>query len=269
MSISEHAAGDMATRLHLYTYSEAACRAAIRGERVPYELGLPVTRLCFIRGLRYCDGFGEELRGMHPTFTRALNARSIMSNRIPDIKNNDEIPYCIWYPQTASEATYRELAHRYPHMSYHVGRACAVAGYTELYKELDILPDVHIAEEARECGNMAIFDYIMSQPMRYDVMNDSTLTIATEPKSSAHLNGDMAICSSLDDKQRFRSATEPDDVDDQGEPIYELFSMHGFKTNTFNITEDMNLKEMSMVRQPKPILSSNQEFCHRHDSDGE
>jgi hypothetical protein len=33
-------------------------------------------------------------------------------------------------------------------MRYQVGRACAAAGYFDLYKELDLLPDVSIAEEA-------------------------------------------------------------------------------------------------------------------------
>jgi hypothetical protein len=31
-----------------------------------------------------------------------------------------------------------------------VGRACAVAGYADLYGELGLLPDVSIADEARE-----------------------------------------------------------------------------------------------------------------------
>lgn len=72
------------------------------------------------------------------------------------------MPYCIRYPEIATEDTYRRLARRYPSMAYHVGRACAVAGYLGLYKELNILPDTHIAEEARECGNIDIYNYIMS-----------------------------------------------------------------------------------------------------------
>lgn len=59
-------------------------------------------------------------------------------------------PYCIWYPDIAREDTYRELAERYPSMRYQVGRACAAAGYVDLYKELCLLPDISIAEEARE-----------------------------------------------------------------------------------------------------------------------
>lgn len=51
-----------------------------------------------------------------------------------------------------------ELVWCYPHMAYQVDGACAVVGYIDLYSELDILSEVHIAEEARECGHMAIFD---------------------------------------------------------------------------------------------------------------
>lgn len=73
-----------------------------------------------------------------------------MSDKIPEVSNPDEFPYCIWYPETAKEETYRALASRYPQMRYLVGPACAVAGYVDLYKELDLLPEAHIAEEARE-----------------------------------------------------------------------------------------------------------------------
>ncbi|KAK1855664.1 hypothetical protein CCHR01_01678 [Colletotrichum chrysophilum] len=35
-------------------------------------------------------------------------------------------------------------------MRYQVGRACAVADYNKLYDELQLLPDVSIAEEAED-----------------------------------------------------------------------------------------------------------------------
>ena len=246
---------EMAARLSLYKYSEAACRAAIRGEKIPHELGQPLIRLCLVRGIRYCDGFGEELRGVLPEFTRALNARSIMSNRIPDMREDDEVPYCIWYPQVASKATYRELARRYPHMAYQVGRACAVAGveYLDLYKELDIFPDVHIAEEAREAGNLDLYDFIMTQPLRYDVMNDYTRSVAANPRKGAHLNGDTAVCRSLDIKQEFRTARAPDHIDKEGKPRY-IWRSRGFDINVFDITEDMNIEEMSKTGIKGPLL---------------
>ncbi|KAI8263482.1 hypothetical protein K4K53_008089 [Colletotrichum sp. SAR 10_77] len=84
-------------------------------------------------------------------------------------------PYCIWY-YLGSEDTYRRLARRYPEMRYHVGRACAAAGYAKLYFELDLLPDISIAEEARDArdsgapdvdvaGADAIFRAIVEQPV--------------------------------------------------------------------------------------------------------
>lgn len=57
-------------------------------------------------------------------------------------------PYCIWHPQVASQDTYRKPWQQYPDMSYQVARACAVANYVELYLEMNLLPDVSVAEEA-------------------------------------------------------------------------------------------------------------------------
>lgn len=279
-------ADDMSSRLETYKYDKITFSAAIHGEMIPQGLALPLARLCIVRGIRYHDGFGEELRGVLPLFTRALNARSIMSNRIPDMDDIDDFPYCVWYPETASEETYRKLVHRYPQMASQAGRACAVAGYIDLYKELDILPDVHIAEEAREFGAgwgtvreevkdygiienvvdygaghgssevagrvsndkrrrgcMAIYDHIMAQPTRYDIMNDYELAIRTDAKPEAYLNGDTAVLRSLEIKQEF----EPEDFYDNGKPIYPMFSGKGFRTRVFNITEDMNIEE------PKPF----------------
>lgn len=133
-------------------------------------------------------------------FVRARNARLIMSNSIPDMAHEKHKPYCIWYPDLASEDTYRELARRYPEMRYHVGRACAAAGYTSLYKELDLLPEVSIAEEARDNkqSGASIFEHVMSQPMRYRVLNDYMRTANLEnPEAGAHLNGDTAVRSTL------------------------------------------------------------------------
>ncbi|KAB5571727.1 hypothetical protein GE09DRAFT_1282248 [Coniochaeta sp. 2T2.1] len=118
-------------------YSNGMCVAALRGEKVPAaaaDLGTLsyAVKLCILRGIRHHHGFGMELHDPGPDyscFRRALNARAIMSDAIPDIDI---------------------LARRYPQMRYQVGRACAVAGYTDLYKELGLLPDITIAEEAQD-----------------------------------------------------------------------------------------------------------------------
>ena len=116
------------------------------------------------------------------------------------MNESDEIPYCIWYPDVANENTYRRLLRHYPHMKYQIGRACAVAGYTKLYHELNLLPEVHIAEEARDNGSVEIFEGIMSHKDKFDVMNDYTLSIRSteEPMAPTFLNGDTAVRSSLD-----------------------------------------------------------------------
>ncbi|WYZ38472.1 hypothetical protein EsH8_III_000386 [Colletotrichum jinshuiense] len=121
-----------------------------------------------------------------------------MSNTIPEMSSETVKPYCIWYPDVAKEDTYRSLVERYPDMRYQVGRACAVAGYKTLYNELNLLPDVSIAEEARDNGHMDIFEAITSQAVRYAVMNDYNRTVNLHaPTAGACLNNDTAVRSSL------------------------------------------------------------------------
>ncbi|PGH26848.1 hypothetical protein AJ80_01429 [Polytolypa hystricis UAMH7299] len=215
---------------HLEYYHAEECAAAIRGEKVPYCLGHLVARLCVLRGIRYHAGFATEFRDLsdHPEFSRALNARSIMSNDIPNMTSPEEFPYCIWHPDVATEETYRELARGYPQMRYHVGRACAVAGYLDLYRELDLLPDVSIAEEARDNqkNGETIFNKIMSQPVK-SVNPD-------QPRRVAGLNGDTAVRSLLDIKQRF---TEPMKM------LGQFWESTLDENHYFNITEDCAIDE--------------------------
>ncbi|KAJ5212101.1 uncharacterized protein N7498_003747 [Penicillium cinerascens] len=184
-------------------YDFDQCVAAMKGKEVPTDLSSFWHRRAVIRGIRdslefatspaiveLC--FGDDSRQAYQ-FSRARNARLIMSDIIPDIEGPATQPYCIWYPELASLETYREVARRYPSMRYQVGRACATAGYTDLYKELDLLPDVSIAEEAREVDKDAdIYKIIMSAPQRYAIMNDFTRSINLEsPQTPAFLNGDI------------------------------------------------------------------------------
>jgi hypothetical protein len=193
--------------------------AAIRGEEVPSgPLGDDRGNThCLVRGIRYHDEFALKLQKQQeassdetrfpPVIWRALHARAIMSNRIPDVSDGDgdDFPYCFWYPEVPSEVTLRQLLRRFPStkVRYQVGRACAVAGYTDLYRELDLLPDVAIAEEARDSGEKgrAIFELIMAQPVRYAVMDDYSLTVRHDAVPGAFLNGDTCVRSTLDKKQ--------------------------------------------------------------------
>jgi hypothetical protein len=228
-------------------WDKDACTKAIQGEEIPQALGLPLTRLCVVRGIRHHDGYGKELYDVLHTFARALNSRSIMSGCIPEIKSEAETPYCIWHPQIASEDTYRRLVQVNPHMVYQVGRACAVAGYLDLYKELDVLPEVHIAEEARECGHMEVYDMIMSEPVRYDIMNDYACTVASTPVPGAYLNGDTAVYRSL----KRRQSLPPDgpwqgDDDDENSS----FTWHpGYEEQVLDITEDQGMDLESVYHE--------------------
>lgn len=181
---------------------EADCCAAIRGQYVPPDLTEETVQASLIRGIRlhYNFAVGREVTDLaseNARFARARNARIIMSNQVPENMAQDQMPYCIWYPGLAAEDTYRKLAQLYPQMRYAVGRASAASGYEELYKELDLLPDVSIAEEARESGTdggRRIYESIMRSPCRYAVMDDYTLSIETNnPPCPAFLNGDTEV----------------------------------------------------------------------------
>lgn len=201
--------------------------AIIYGIRHSLELAQSdvITSLCF-----------DEESANNLDFCRARNARLIMSGVMPSeeemgsfdaeqkmttvdtasekIYELDSVlkrPYCIWHPEFATEDFYRSLVAKYPSLCYQVARACAAAGYGTLYHELSkdglLLPDVSIAEEARESrtdGGKAIYDTIMSTPGRYQVMNDYTRSVilaashATMPP--AFLNGDSIVRRTIDEQ---------------------------------------------------------------------
>ncbi|KAI1110892.1 hypothetical protein F5Y14DRAFT_427428 [Nemania sp. NC0429] len=181
---------------------ETDCCAAIRGQYVPSDLTEETVQASLVRGIRLHYNFAVSrevinLASGSARFARARNARMIMSNQVPENMAQDQMPYCIWHPDLAAEDTYRKLAQRYPQMRYAVGRAAAASGYEKLYEELNLLPDVSIAEEARESGidgGRRIYESIMSSPCRYAVMDDYTLSIETKnPPCPAFLNGDTEV----------------------------------------------------------------------------
>ncbi|GFF30323.1 hypothetical protein IFM58399_02544 [Aspergillus lentulus] len=271
-------------RLRSLAFDLSEARGALRGKAVPVALGRRITRLCVIRGIRYHEQFAkhpdlEQLRQYVPEVSRALNARAIMSNKIPSMPEARDRPYCIWHPQVASQDTYRKLWQQYPDMSYQIARACAVANYAELYLEMDLLPDVSVAEEARASGCMEIYEAIVRNPVRYRIMNDYTREITLQNPRPACLNDDTAIVSTLDIKQGIRKPRgkeiEPiiegatkevsQDADDMFvDEIDYLIPFPGFEEKMFNITEDMNVGEVNseepqlnylpeLLSQPLPV----------------
>ncbi|QGI84466.1 hypothetical protein CEK26_011183 [Fusarium fujikuroi] len=179
---------------------------AIRGDGVPRLLEDRDSRAALIRGIRlhYHLAMSEPVKRLSssmPQVARARNARRIMSNDIPERMTAEEQPYCIWHPEMATEDTYRSLASKFPDMRYQVGRACAAAGYGALYRELDLLPEVSIAEETRESetdGGKLIYDEIMSFKYRYAVMDDCKRTIKLmDYECPAYLNGNTELDEAL------------------------------------------------------------------------
>ncbi|KAJ3455853.1 hypothetical protein MRS44_017335 [Fusarium solani] len=86
----------------------------------------------------------------------------------------------------------------------------------KLCAELHLLPDVSIAEEARESycdGGTAIYKSIMTVPARYAVMDDLNLSIELHhSRTQAFLNGDIDVRWKLDNRwslDRVMSAATP------------------------------------------------------------
>ncbi|KUL84312.1 hypothetical protein ZTR_07524 [Talaromyces verruculosus] len=271
-------------RLRSLAFNLKEARDALRGTAVPVALGRRVTRLCVIRGIRYHEEFAkhsdlEQLRQHVSEFSRAMNARAIMSNQIPSMPEARDRPYCIWHPQVASQAIYRKLWQQYPEMAYQVARACAVANYVELYLEMNLLPDISIAEEARASGSTEIFEAIMRSPIKYRIMNDYTREVTLRNCEPGFLNDDTALVSTLDIKQGIRKPygfeqdpiaeapetwEEAKDLGTLFDDIDDFYCNSGFDKRIFNITEDMNVGEANseepqlnylpeLLSQPLPV----------------
>ncbi|SPO07223.1 uncharacterized protein DNG_09917 [Cephalotrichum gorgonifer] len=258
---------DLEARLTAYDFNYQELKDALDGKALPTALGRPVARACVIRGIRYHDtGFAEPLRSLvanYPELTRALNARSIMSGAVPSINATDEVPYCIWHPDTAPEQTYRDLWAKYcrefPLITWAVARACATAGSVNLYRELNLVPCVEVAEEARESdcpGSNEIYEIIVRQAIRYSVMDDYTRTIH-EPRAGAFLNGDTQVRYQLDYRSQFmnQKTTLFGDSDDSDDEDYGDVTLFGDAVEgglpIFDITEDM-LVGIGTTRSSRP-----------------
>ncbi|WYZ39552.1 hypothetical protein EsH8_III_001466 [Colletotrichum jinshuiense] len=223
--------------------------AAFNGKLVP-DNPRSVAEHCVIHGIRHHEDFAkspkiDELCSSEKgngVYARARNARLIMSNTIPRMSTAAVKPYCIWHPDVATEDTYRELALHYPDMRYQVGRACAVAGYNTLYGELNLLPDISIAEEARDNGHFDIFEAIVSQDKRYAVMDDYTRTVNLESPRAGSLNGDTAVRSTLSAARSTVSdaiVEHPPGIDFGFLPGYKV--VQSYDNHYFDIEEDAHV----------------------------
>ncbi|KAL4745167.1 hypothetical protein BDW72DRAFT_208428 [Aspergillus terricola var. indicus] len=143
------------------------CR--LEGTRVPDDLSSSTARCAVIRGLRCSYNFA--------TSPEIID----LCARLPQIWNPEARPYCVWYPDSAEEDTYRKVAQRYPAMRY----------------QLVLLPDVSIAEEAREGltqGGDEIYRLIMSSSVNYGAIDDFERSINTvNLRAPAFLNGDTHV----------------------------------------------------------------------------
>ncbi|KAL4755685.1 uncharacterized protein BDW70DRAFT_165214 [Aspergillus foveolatus] len=88
-----------------------------------------------------------------------------MSDKVPARTSPEQFPYCFWDPR------------------YQVGRACVVGGYTTLYHELRLLPEVAIAEGVRDNrkSGHAIYEVILKAPVGFAKMDDHNYCLRAQP----------------------------------------------------------------------------------------
>jgi hypothetical protein len=164
-----------------------------------------------------------------------------MSNRVPDIDRPEDIPYCFWHPDVPSEQTLQQLLERHLDntlLRYQVGRACAAGGYADLFHTLGLLPEVAIAEEARDNthSGKAIYEAIMNAPSLWTYMDDYNCCLRKKPIPRAFLNGDTCVRSTLD----------------KGLPLTACTPAGG-PTPSFDITEDWCLSIEAQVPSLRPV----------------
>ncbi|KAJ3260350.1 hypothetical protein HK103_000985, partial [Boothiomyces macroporosus] len=99
-----------------------------------------------------------------------ISNRLIMCNDTSFIYKN----YCIWFPDIPSEETCRKLFKSNPEMNYLIARVCAIGNYIDLYKELNVLPEVSVMSEAVVSNSKDMVEYMKKTDKYYIILNDYT-----------------------------------------------------------------------------------------------
>lgn len=129
---------------------------------------------CINHGIMESLDFAKWCKQNIPKKEKSIHAKIsekfIMNNMLDYVLDNI---YCIWYPEIASEKTYEELYTKYPKFKYIIGRACIIAGYTNLYKKLDLLPDATIYYEIINSDKKDFVHLMENRDNFYAILNDS------------------------------------------------------------------------------------------------
>lgn len=110
--------------------------------------------LCIAEGCHTDFEFAKwcysNISSTYNTIHKAISECFIKNNDLSYVR--DDI-YCIWYPHSPSEETLRKLYQLKPLLKYLIARACVVGKYSSFYKELNVLPEIHIITEIIESGS--------------------------------------------------------------------------------------------------------------------
>lgn len=168
-------------RMYLAYMGNSSKYSQIKADKVD-----PMELACIVHGVHFNLDFAYwcyKHMFENDNVQVAVSAKLIMNDDLrfvhPDV-------YCIWYPDLAKEETYSKLLEFEPEFKYHIGIACSLAGYTALFKQLDILPDINMLSNAKILGYNNIFEHIKEkveiQGYVWDCMNDDYGYITTDEK---------------------------------------------------------------------------------------
>lgn len=183
---------------------------------------------CVVRGI-YHHPFFAKWWLMQETslksIQQAIYARLILNNDLSwlnDSTPDTDLPVLIWFPKTASEYTYTELARLRPSMTPQIARACINANYQALFDGLNATPDIflwraaekstnshyleHIEQKATELaldrGELSELDvpdeeFISMWPARPDLTDTWPMAVLAQEIDAIGLRGDLTIVREL------------------------------------------------------------------------
>lgn len=128
---------------------------------------------------KYLDDDGVEraavLKGIYSSYECAKWCKSNISNTYVDIHAvissrfimSNDLSYvrpdarCIWYPEQATEQTYRELYNMNAGFSHQIAKACIIAGYNTLLVSMNIRVTTSLIMEACFIGNVRALRHLL------------------------------------------------------------------------------------------------------------
>jgi hypothetical protein len=120
--------------------------------------------LCLVHSMYFNLDFAiwwkNNMLGYNSSIDAAASAKLIMNNDLsyihPDI-------FCIWYPDTPTKDTYRKLYKTHKEFAYQIAHGCMLSKYNDVFKEINVLPEILSLMGAEASNNLELYKYIKSR----------------------------------------------------------------------------------------------------------